>query len=109
MAQGAFIIFSSTLTGIIIALLIYFVAFNFLEASLPSFVSKVAPINKKGLALGVYNTSQSLGIFVGGSVGGLITKLYGYNGSFLFCMMLIGLWFAFSWQMKVPAAKKKVN
>ena len=108
-AQGAFIIFSSTLTGIIIALLIYFVAFNFLEASLPSFVSKVAPINKKGLALGVYNTSQSLGIFVGGSVGGLITKLYGYNESFLFCMMLIGLWFAFSWQMKVPEAKKKVN
>ncbi len=108
-AQLFFIIFSNTLTGIVIALLIYFVGFNFLEASLPSLVSKIAPINKKGLALGVYNTSQSLGIFVGGSVGGLITKLYGYNGSFLFCMMLISLWFAFSWQMKVPAAKKKVN
>ena len=105
-AQITFIVFSTTLTGIIVALLIYFVGFNFLEASLPSLVSRVAPINKKGLALGVYNTSQSLGIFVGGSVGGLITKFYGYNGSFLFCIILIGVWFAFSCQMKVPLVKK---
>ena len=105
-AQITFIVFSTTLTGIIVALLIYFVGFNFLEASLPSLVSRVAPINKKGLALGVYNTSQSLGIFVGGSVGGLITKFYGYNGSFLFCIILIGVWFAFSCQMKVALVKK---
>ena len=105
-AQITFIVFSTTLTGIIVALLIYFVGFNFLEASLPSLVSRVAPINKKGLALGVYNTSQSLGIFIGGSVGGLITKFYGYNGSFLFCIILIGVWFAFSCQMKVALVKK---
>ncbi|EAV46732.1 MFS family transporter [Methylophilales bacterium HTCC2181] len=105
-AQITFMVFSATLTGIIVALLIYFVGFNFLEASLPSLVSRVAPINKKGLALGVYNTSQSLGIFIGGSVGGLITKFYGYNGSFLFCIILIGVWFAFSCQMKVPLVKK---
>jgi predicted MFS family arabinose efflux permease len=106
LAQLVFIIFGDTLFGIILALLIYFVGFNFLEASLPSLVSKIAPINKKGLALGVYNTSQSLGIFVGGALGGLITKAYGYNASFVFCIALIFLWFVLSLGMQVANFKK---
>ena len=108
LAQLVFIVFGHSLVGIILALLIYFVGFNFLEASLPSLVSKIAPINKKGLALGVYNTSQSLGIFVGGALGGLITKVYGYNASFVFCIALIFLWFVLSLGMQV-ANFKKVN
>ena len=87
------------------SLLIYFVGFNFLEASLPSLVSKIAPGNQKGLALGVYNTSQSLGIFVGGFVGGLITTFYGYSGTFLFCGALIFIWFIFSLNMNIPINK----
>ena len=106
LAQLFFIIFGHSLVGIILALLIYFVGFNFLEASLPSLVSKIAPINKKGLALGVYNTSQSLGIFVGGALGGLITKVYGYNASFVFCIALIFLWFVLSLGMQVVNYKK---
>ena len=106
LAQLVFIIFGYSLVGIILALLIYFVGFNFLEASLPSLVSKIAPINKKGLALGVYNTSQSLGIFVGGALGGLITKVYGYNASFVFCIALIFLWFVLSLGMQVANYKK---
>ena len=106
LAQLVFIIFGHSLVGIILALLIYFVGFNFLEASLPSLVSKIAPINKKGLALGVYNTSQSLGIFVGGALGGLITKVYGYNASFVFCIALIFLWFVLSLGMQVANYKK---
>ena len=94
-AQFSFIYFSNNLVGIMISLLIYFVGFNFLEASLPSLVSRMAPANQKGLALGVYNTSQSLGIFVGGFVGGLITTFYGYSGTFIFCgvLILFGLFF----------------
>ena len=106
LAQLVFIIFGHSLVGIILALLIYFVGFNFLEASLPSLVSKIAPINKKGLALGVYNTSQSLGIFVGGALGGLITNVYGYNASFIFCIALIFLWFVLSLGMQVANYKK---
>lgn len=106
LAQLVFIIFANTLVGIILALLIYFIGFNFLEASLPSLVSKIAPINKKGLALGVYNTFQSLGIFLGGALGGLITKLYGYNASFVFCITLIFLWFVLSLGMQVASYKK---
>jgi len=104
-AQLSFIYLSHDLVGIVISLLIYFVGFNFLEASLPSLVSKIAPTNQKGLALGVYNTSQSLGIFVGGSVGGLMTKLYGYSATFLFCGALIFLWFVLSLNMSIPTKK----
>jgi len=104
-AQFSFIYFSNDLLGIVISLLIYFVGFNFLEASLPSLVSRIAPANQKGLALGVYNTSQSLGIFVGGFVGGLITTFYGYSGTFLFCGILIFIWFVFSLNMNVPIKK----
>jgi len=68
-SQLLFIYFSDGLQGIAIALLIYFIGFNHLEASLPSMVSKLAPIERRGLSLGVYNTFQSLGIFLGGFMG----------------------------------------
>ena len=51
--------------GIVFSLTLYFVAFNILEATLPSIISKIAPAAAKGTAMGVYNTSQSIGIFVG--------------------------------------------
>ncbi|MDC0126828.1 MFS transporter [Methylophilaceae bacterium] len=103
--QFLFIYFSNNIVGIIIALIFYFVGFNYLEASLPSLVSKLAPIQRRGLALGVYNTSQSLGIFVGGSFGGLIANFYGYQGTFLFCSLLIMIWFILSIPMKMPYHK----
>src|SRR3546814_10996535 len=55
----------------------FFVAFNVLEALQPSLVSRVAPPDYKGLALGFYNTAQSLGVFAGGLVGG---ALVAYGG-----------------------------
>ena len=100
--QFLFIYFADGIDGIIIALIFYFIAFNYLEASLPSLVSKLAPIQRRGLALGVYNTSQSLGIFVGGSFGGLIANFYGYQGTFLFCSSLIMIWLILSISMKMP-------
>jgi predicted MFS family arabinose efflux permease len=100
-----FIYFSNGIVGIIIALIFYFIGFNYLEASLPSLVSKLAPIQRRGLALGVYNSSQSLGIFVGGSLGGLIANFYGYQGTFLFCSVLLMIWFVLSISMKMPIKK----
>ena len=61
--------------GIVAALILYFVAFNILEASLPSLISKLAPTTAKGTAMGVYNTSQSLGLFFGGAMGGWLSRL----------------------------------
>ena len=105
--QFLFIYFSNGIVGIIMALIFYFIGFNYLEASLPSLVSKLAPIQSRGLALGVYNTSQSLGIFVGGSFGGLIANFYGYQGTFLFCSLLIMIWFILSITMKMPIKKNE--
>ena len=104
--QFLFIYFSNGIVGIIMGLIFYFIGFNYLEASLPSLVSKLAPIQSRGLALGVYNTSQSLGIFVGGSFGGLIANFYGYQGTFLFCSLLIMIWLILSISMKIPINKK---
>ncbi|MGN6982480.1 MFS transporter, partial [Neisseria sp. P0009.S007] len=66
-------------------LIVYFIGFNVLEASLPSMVSKIAPSDLKGTAMGVYNTMQSVGLFVGGATGGLLFQKYGFVGVFAFC------------------------
>ena len=105
LTQFLFIYFADGLVGIILALIVYFIGFNYLEASLPSLVSKLAPIQRRGLALGVYNTSQSLGIFVGGSIGGLIASFYCYEGAFLFCSILIIIWLYLSISMRMPTKK----
>ncbi|MET0963201.1 MAG: MFS transporter [Noviherbaspirillum sp.] len=55
-------------------LLAFFIAFNVLEASQPSLVSRLAPPGGRGAALGVYNTLQALGLFCGGAVGGWLTQ-----------------------------------
>jgi MFS family permease len=55
-------------------LLAFFVVFNVLEASLPSLVTRIAPVNARGTAIGVYNTTQSLGLFVGGLAGGWLAQ-----------------------------------
>ncbi len=73
-------------------LLAFFVAFNILEASLPSMVSRVAPPGAKGLALGVYNTTQALGLFAGGALGGLLSKHYGAAAVFGFGLVLSLVW-----------------
>ena len=65
-------------------LLAFFIAFNILEASQPSLVSRIAPPAAKGAALGVYNTLQALGLFCGGALGGLITQKFG--GSYVFLL-----------------------
>jgi len=105
-SQFLFIFMTHDFIGIFFSLIIYFLGFNFLEASLPSMVSKIAPLNQKGLALGVYNTSQSLGIFAGGAIGGLIANHYGYDTSFLACLVLLVAWFVLSLRIKIPATKK---
>lgn len=70
----------------------FFAGFNLLEALLPSWVSRVAPSAQRGLALGIYNTSQSLGLFLGGLVGGLAVRAYGVEGVFVACIVVLLFW-----------------
>ena len=88
----------------IAALFCYFVAFNVLEASLPSIISKIAPASAKGTAMGVYNTSQSFGMFLGGAVGGYLSQHFGASAVFIFCSVLIGLWLVLAFRMARPPA-----
>ncbi|MEZ5539723.1 MAG: MFS transporter [Pseudomonadales bacterium] len=62
-------------TGLLIGLFLFFFAFNLLEAQLPSLVSKLAPAGSRGSAMGIYSTSQFIGTFVGGTLGGLMLHL----------------------------------
>ena len=92
--------------GIVAALFFYFVAFNLLEASLPSLISKLAPASAKGTAMGVYNTAQALGLFFGAWLGGWLAQHHGFKAVFLFCVVLMGAWLAASLSMKAPPAIK---
>lgn len=94
--------FHSSAMSIGILLLLYFTAFTLLEASLPSLVSKISPIRKKGTAMGIYSTSQFFGIFVGGALGGFLYGHFGLNGVFLFAFSTGLLWLIFAISMKQP-------
>ena len=100
--QLGFVFALENFAGIVILLLGFFVAFNVLEASLPSLVSRTAPASAKGAALGVYNTTQSLGLFVGGAVGGWLMQHHGRMPVFAFGAALIGLWGISAMGMRVP-------
>ncbi|MEI6897041.1 MAG: MFS transporter [Psychromonas sp.] len=93
----------NSLTIMFFCVLLYFTAFNFLEASLPAFISMLAPAGAKGSAMGIYSTYQFLGAFFGGILGGISYKLLGNSGLFLFLATLMLLWFFISWSMKNPS------
>jgi MFS family permease len=75
-------------------LLSFFVAFNILEAMLPSLISRIAPPSAKGAALGVYNTTQALGLFTGGALGGWLVKNYDAGAVFVGGAAMAALWLA---------------
>lgn len=104
LAQIMFAVSISYFWGIVASLTIYFIAFNLLEASLPSLISKIAPAAAKGTAMGVYNTAQSLGIFVGGAFGGYLSHVYGFASVFVFCGVMMVLWLLFASSMQAPLA-----
>jgi MFS family permease len=84
---------------------LFFVAFNVLEATQPSLISRIAPRHAKGAALGVYNTTQSLGLFVGGVLGGALSKHYGEGVVWLVCAALAIVWLFFAMTMTIPALR----
>lgn len=90
--QVGFIFGAVSLTGLVAALLAFFVAFNILEATLPSLISRIAPPRAKGAALGVYNTTQALGVFSGGAIGGWLANHHGAAAVFAIGALMSGIW-----------------
>ncbi|MDC1064996.1 MFS transporter [Candidatus Pseudothioglobus singularis] len=76
----------------LITLTIFFVAFNTVEALLPSLLSRTASSSKRGLAMGIFSTSQFLGTFIGGAIGGFIYDIYNLNSVFLFTIFVAITW-----------------
>jgi MFS family permease len=105
-------VLATTLTQIVLAymypnwlifcllMLVYFVAFNILEATLPSLISKQANPNSKGTAMGVYSTSQFLGLFVGGALAGILFQWSSSQAIFIINAVLGCLWLLVSFSMK---------
>lgn len=83
-------------------LFIFFIGFNILESTLPSLVSKIAPLGSKGTAMGVYSSAQFMGIFIGGIGSGFLYKLWSYQGVFLGSALLAILWLIVAAKMKKP-------
>ena len=79
---------------------IFFIAFNSLEALLPSLLSRTASTDKRGLAMGMFSTSQFLGAFMGGVFGGWIYNKFGINSVFLFTTLIATIWWISMFTMK---------
>ncbi|KUJ71103.1 MFS transporter [Thiomicrospira sp. WB1] len=90
--QAAFIFLADGFWTLFVLLLVFFTAFNLLEATLPSLVVKLSPADKKGTASGVYSSSQFLGAALGGGLGGLSYDVYGIDGVFVFTAVVGTLW-----------------
>ena len=98
--QVVLMLMQNSLWGLSVALLIFFTAFNVLEATLPSMISKVAPLAAKGTAMGVYSSVQFLGAFFGASVGGALMQFVGGNAVFVFAILLLLVWLAVASSMR---------
>lgn len=83
-------------------LTLFFVAFNYLEATLPSLVSRLASAGQRGTAMGVYSSSQFLGAFLGGALGGIVLSISGPSGVYGMCALIGLLWSAVAWRMQPP-------
>ena len=100
---------AKSVIGTAIALLVYFVGFNLLEALQPSLVTRYAK-ESKGTALGVYNTTQSIGLFSGALMGGYLMDSHGNLSVFIAgAAMLIG-WLIIAWSMgEMPSKPRETS
>lgn len=102
-AASSFLLnFAQNTWEIMIILSVFFTAFSLMEASLPSLVSKIAPIAHRGSAMGLYSSAQFSGIFVGGLIGGLLLSKFGVFGIFSFAALLAIAWGATTLSLPEP-------
>jgi len=94
--------------AVVVALFIFFVAYNVLEATLPSLISRMAPIDAKGTAMGVYSTSQFFGAFLGGVVGGWCYGLFDVQGVFFGAAAISVLWLLVAMGMRMPVMRSSM-
>lgn len=97
-----------SLVSVIAGLFLFFVAYNVLEATLPSLISRMAPIDAKGTAMGVYSTSQFFGAFLGGAGGGWCYGHYDVQGVFFSAAVIALLWLLVALGMRMPVMRSSM-
>ncbi len=102
LAELSFMEFDNSLAGMVFGLMLFFIAFNVLEATLPSLVAKVVSPDNKGTAMGMYSSSQFLGAFFGGTLGGWLYGAQGLEAVFLMCSVIAVVWFFIAATMQNP-------
>ncbi len=88
--------------SMVLLLFVFFTAFNLLEAMLPSLISRVAPADCRGTAMGFYSSSQFFGAFLGGTLGGLLHGRYGAHAVFLCAAAGALVWLLLAASMSRP-------
>jgi len=91
-----------SVAGIVFSMFLFFVAFNVLEATLPSLVAKMVAPDRKGTAMGVFSTSQFMGAFFGGTLGGALHGAIGIEAVFGLCAVMAVVWFMVASTMQSP-------
>jgi len=92
--------------GLFASVIVFFTAFNYLEASLPSLIAKYAPAGKKGTAMGIYSSSQFFGAFWGGILGGVCYQYFDLSGVFITATSLVIGWWFYTAGMTNPQSLK---
>lgn len=92
--------------NLIVLVVMFFTAFNYLEATMPSILSRLAPAGVKGSVMGIYSSSQFFGAFTGGVLGGAIASRYGEQTIFLVMALMSSIWLIVALSMK-PLKKSK--
>ena len=98
-----------SIMAIALCMLLYFVAFNFLEATMPALVARLAPANQKGSAMGVFSSGQFFGAFLGGLLGGYIAEFGEPQGVFAAVACIGVIWLVIAWNMQIPPKSKIIS
>jgi predicted MFS family arabinose efflux permease len=91
-----------TLYSVVFMMFVFFTAFNLLEAMLPSLISRIAPADCRGTAMGFYSSSQFFGAFLGGALGGVLHQYAGTHAVFLCSAVGAALWLLLALSMSRP-------
>ncbi|QPB81818.1 MFS transporter [Pseudoalteromonas rubra] len=100
---------ANSLIGIAVAMTVYFIAFNFLEATMPALVSRIAPATQKGSAMGVFSSSQFFGAFAGGVMGGYLAQHFNPQTVFAAAAAIGVIWLFIAWRMQIPVRSKTLS
>lgn len=102
-------LFHRSLWGVVIALLVYFTAFNLLEALMPSMVSRMSPAGARGAAMGVYSSGQFFGAFAGGLVGGGLSSVFEPEVVLMVCSALFAAWAVLAAGLKLQTRRQNLS